>query len=225
MWSSGHAAQRHDRPGSEGEARQGACLVERLQTEFLRSAHPDGELAQSAKEERSRERLYRHFSDREAAVAGVLQRELRRFVDGLAISASDKTSVTEASIDAFIYSVECLRDQKMLLGIIDHDIRLASGELRNHAGAMIALVRRVLPDLDIGRRVETNAGDVLATRELDRELTNKVPGQVPVEQQPHAGVASRRSRTAANSIAARTCPAVNSGKSATISSTVMPDAR
>ncbi len=87
------------------------------------------------------------------------------------------------------------------------------------------LVRRVLPDLDIGRRVETNAGDVLATRELDSELPNKVPGQVLVEQQPHAGVASRRSRIAANSIAARTDSAVNSGKSTTISSTVIPDAR
>jgi hypothetical protein len=74
------------------------------------------------------------------------------------------------------------------------------------------LVRRVLPDLDIGRRVETNAGDVLATRELDSELTNKVSGQVLVEQQPHAGVASRRSRIAANSIAARTWSAVNSGQ-------------
>ncbi len=73
--------------------------------------------------------------------------------------------------------------------------------------------------------VETNAGDVLATRELDSELPNKVPGQVLVEQKPHAGVASRRSRNAANSIAARTCAAVNPGKSATISSTVMPDAR
>ena len=59
-------------------------------------------------------------------------------------------------------------------------------------------------DLDISRRVETNAGDVLATRELDSELTNKMPGQVLVEQQPHAGVASRRSRIAANSIAALT---------------------
>ncbi len=62
-------------------------------------------------------------------------------------------------------------------------------------------------------------------RELDSERTAKVPGQVLVEQQPHAGVASRRSRIAANSIAARTCSAVNSGKSATISSMVMPDAR
>jgi hypothetical protein len=87
------------------------------------------------------------------------------------------------------------------------------------------LDRRVLPDLDIGGRVETNAGHVLATRELVREQTDKVSGQVLVEQQPHAGVASRRSRIAANSIAARTWSAVNSGKSVTISSTVMPDAR
>lgn len=45
-----------------------------------------------------------------------------------------------------------------------------------------------------------------------------------IEQQPHAE-ASRRSRVAANSNAALTCSGVSSGKSATISSVVMPDAK
>ena len=46
--------------------------------------------------------------------------------------------------------------------------------------------------------------DVLALRVLDREHADQASRQVLVEQKLHAGVASRRSRSAANSIAART---------------------
>jgi AcrR family transcriptional regulator len=44
----------------------------------------------------SREWLYRHFPNRDAVVAGVAQRELRRFIDGLAIRATDHTDVVDA---------------------------------------------------------------------------------------------------------------------------------
>lgn len=144
-------------------------LVERLQTEFLPPAEQDTDPALSAKDRildaatrrftvvgvdattmssiaaeanLSREWLYRHFSNRDALVAGVLQRELRRFIDGLAIRASDNGDVTAALTDAFVYSVEFLRDQQMLVGIIDHDMRLASTDLRNHAGALVAIAVR-----------------------------------------------------------------------------------
>jgi hypothetical protein len=70
----------------------------------------------------------------------------------------------------------------------------------------------------------SNVRDVGALGLLDREHADEPPRQVPVEQKLHAGVASRRSRSAANSSPAQTCRSVSSGKSPTISSTVIPDA-
>ena len=67
--------------------------------------------------------------------------------------------------------------------------------------------------------------DVAAISELLSKLANKVARQVLVEQQFHAGVARRRSRIAAKPIAARTWSSDSSGKSATISPLVIPDAR
>lgn len=81
------------------------------------------------------------------------------------------------------------------------------------------------PDLDIRCGVEPDLCDVATLAVLDGQLANEVPRQVLIEQQPHAGVARRRSRIAANSIAARTCSSLSSGKSLTICSLVMPDAR
>lgn len=72
--------------------------------------------------------------------------------------------------------------------------------------------------------VEPDRRDVLALGKQIAQLTHEVPGEVLVEQELHA-VASRRSRSAANSIAARTSSGVSSGKSATISSVVIPEAR
>jgi hypothetical protein len=46
-----------------------------------------------------------------------------------------------------------------------------------------------------------------------------------IEKQSHADAASRRSRSAANERAACTCASVNSGKSATMSSALIPPAR
>lgn len=57
------------------------------------------------------------------------------------------------------------------------------------------------------------------------DTTDKPTREILIEEQPHAGEARRCSRTAANSSAARTWSAVNSGKSATIASVDIPDAR
>ncbi|MFN7147852.1 MAG: TetR/AcrR family transcriptional regulator [Microthrixaceae bacterium] len=90
----------------------------------------------------SREWLYRHFPNRDAIVAAVLQRELRRFIDGLAVRASDRNDVVDALTDAFVYSVEFLRDQRILAGIVDRDLRLGESALRAHAGALVGVAAR-----------------------------------------------------------------------------------
>lgn len=82
-----------------------------------------------------------------------------------------------------------------------------------------------LPHLPVGRCAETDRDNVDALRVDVAELVDEEPGQVLVEQQLHTEGATRRSRNAANSSAARTCSAVSSGKSLTISSVVIPPAR
>lgn len=81
------------------------------------------------------------------------------------------------------------------------------------------------PDLDVRCGVEPDLCELVTLGVLDGQLANEVPRQVLVEQPSHAGVAGRRSRIAAKSIAARASSSVGSGKSLTICSLVMPDAR
>lgn len=90
----------------------------------------------------SREWLYRHFPSREAIVAAVLQRELRRFIDGLAVRATQNDGVVDALTEAFVYSVEFLRDQTIIGGVVDRQVRLASTDLRTHAGALVGVAVR-----------------------------------------------------------------------------------
>lgn len=96
----------------------------------------------AAEADLSREWLYRHFPNRDAVLAAVIQRELRRFIDGLAIRASDHDDVVDALTDAFVYSVEFLRDQRIVAGIIDRNVRLAATDPRDHAGAMVGIAVR-----------------------------------------------------------------------------------
>lgn len=144
-------------------------LAERLQTALLRRSEPVDAPRPSAAErildaatrrfalvgvdattmssiaveaQLSREWLYRHFPNRDAVLAAVVQRELRRFIDGLAVKATDHTDIVDALTDAFVYSVEFLRDQRMLAGIVDRDFRLATPELRHHAGALVGVAVR-----------------------------------------------------------------------------------
>ena len=82
-----------------------------------------------------------------------------------------------------------------------------------------------VPDSAICCGVESKIYDMAAVGVLVGEHSDKSKRQVLVEQELHAGVARRRSRIAANSIAARTCCSVSSGKSLTISEDVIPEAR
>jgi len=96
----------------------------------------------AAEADLSREWLYRNFPNREAIVAAVVQRELRRFIDGLAVRATKNDDVVGALTDAFVYCVEFLRDQTFLGGVVDRDVRLASTDLRTHAGALVGVAVR-----------------------------------------------------------------------------------
>lgn len=96
----------------------------------------------AAEADLSREWLYRHFPNRDAVVVGVLQRELRRFVDGLAVRASDRDDVIDALTDAFVYSVEFLRDEHVLGSVLDRDVHLGAAEVRSHAGSLVGAAVR-----------------------------------------------------------------------------------
>lgn len=100
----------------------------------------------------SREWLYRHFPNRDAIVVAVVQRTLRRFIDGLAVRAAQHADVVDALTETFVYCVEFLRDQAVLEGIIDRDVRLAPADVRAHAGAVVGVAVRTCADylVDLG---------------------------------------------------------------------------
>ena len=74
-------------------------------------------------------------------------------------------------------------------------------------------------------RAEAEFGDMGTVGIVGLQHADETARQVLIEQQPHAGVARRRSRSAANSMAARTCFSLNSGKSPTICEGVIPEAK
>lgn len=83
----------------------------------------------------------------------------------------------------------------------------------------------VRPHVPIARSVQRDVDHVETVGERVGQHVDEPPRQVLVEQQPHAGVANRRSRSAAKANAARTWASVSSGKSATMSAVDMPAAR
>lgn len=93
----------------------------------------------------SREWLYKHFRNRDAVVIAVVHRELLRFVDGLAHRAWQADHVDEAVTEAFVYSVEFLRDHELLQRVLRSEPEILSPKL----------VHRALPT--VGLAVETAA--------------------------------------------------------------------
>lgn len=86
----------------------------------------------------SREWLYRHYPNRDAIVTAIAQRELRRFIDGLALSAAGTDDVVGSLTEIFVYCVEYLRDQPLLEGLIGRDAPGDRGARRTAAGAIVA---------------------------------------------------------------------------------------
>jgi hypothetical protein len=89
------------------------------------------------------------------------------------------------------------------------------------------VARSVLPDLQVNLPLEPDELDVLAPGIRSFETTDQAMTEILVEQQAHAvgEPASRRSRAAANAKVARMSSRVRDGKSARISSSVIPPAR
>jgi AcrR family transcriptional regulator len=105
----------------------------------------------------SREWLYKHFRNRDAVVLSVTQREVLRFIDGLAHRAYDSDHVEGAVIEAFVYSVEFLRDHALLQRVLDSEADLLS-------------LRMVLDAAPIvGIAVQTFAGYLSAVGDLPPE--------------------------------------------------------
>ena len=72
----------------------------------------------------SREWLYKHYPSRDAIVVAVTQREIARFIDHLAVGASQAADFAGAVTDAFVFSVEFLRDNELV-----RQIRLTEPEV------------------------------------------------------------------------------------------------
>lgn len=207
-----------------------ANLVERLQTAILGSGGPVDEPSPStadrildaatrrlgevgvdattmssiaAEAGLSREWLYRHFPNRDAVFAAVVQRELRRFIDGLAVRASDRTDVVDALTDAFVYSVEFLRDQHILTGVVDRNVRLAETERRDHAGALVGVAVRTCA----GYLVDRGGYDSVTATVIAETLTRLV-GSTMVA--PKADL-DLHDATTLRAYAARVVPAVIRG--------------
>lgn len=87
----------------------------------------------------SREWLYRHYPNRDAIVTAIAQRELRRFIDGLALSAAGTDDVVGSLTEIFVYCVEFLRDQPLLDGLIGRDPSGSPTARRQAAGEIVAM--------------------------------------------------------------------------------------
>ena len=124
----------------------------------------------------SREWLYRHFPNRDAVVAALVQRELRRFIDGLAIRAADAGDVVAALTEAFVYCVEYLRDHPMVEGLLDGRPVLGTAEGRAHAqGAVTVAVRTCA-----GYLVDLGGYDDFAAATIAETLTRLVGSTVVI---------------------------------------------
>lgn len=130
----------------------------------------------AAEAQLSREWLYRHFPNRDAVVAAVMQRELRRFVDGLAIRAAHANDVVDALTDAFVYCVEFLRDHRIVVGLADRDVRLDSTDRRVHASALVTVAVRTC----VGYLVDLGGMEPHAARVIAETLTRLIGSTVVV---------------------------------------------
>jgi AcrR family transcriptional regulator len=77
----------------------------------------------------SREWLYRQFANRDAIVVAVAQREVVRFIDGLAVRAFGADDLDSAMIETFVYSVEFLRDHELLQRVLHTEADVLTGRV------------------------------------------------------------------------------------------------
>jgi AcrR family transcriptional regulator len=87
----------------------------------------------------SREWLYKHFRNRDAVVVAVANREVLRFVDGLAVRAFSSAKLAEALTDVFVYSVEYMRDHPLLQRVLDTEADILSPHLLKDSTSVIGV--------------------------------------------------------------------------------------
>lgn len=90
----------------------------------------------------SREWLYRQFSNRDAVVIAVSQREVGRFIDGLATRAFGADDLDEAMVETFVYSVEFLRDHDLLQRVVRTEPDAITGRLLQEGAPLIGVAVR-----------------------------------------------------------------------------------
>lgn len=66
----------------------------------------------------SREWLYKHFASRDDVVAAVANREANRFLHALAALSHDPDDLPGAVTDAFVFSIETLRDHPVIQRLV-----------------------------------------------------------------------------------------------------------
>jgi AcrR family transcriptional regulator len=90
----------------------------------------------------SREWLYKHFAGRDDVVAAVANREAVRFIDDLAALPYDTDDLAVAVTDAFVFSIEFLRDHPVLERILaeERDV-LDPASLRRSDSVLTVAVR------------------------------------------------------------------------------------
>lgn len=158
---------------------QGTSLASRLHAALLHDDHAEGEAPRSTADlvldaatrrfidvgikattmssiateaEISREWLYRHFSSKGAVLTALVQRELRRFIDGLAASVEWNDDVSEMLTETFVYCVEFFRDLPEIDGLVSQGGTMSAAEIRTRSSEIVTLATRSCADylVDLG---------------------------------------------------------------------------
>lgn len=85
----------------------------------------------------SREWLYRRFANREALVVAVAQREIGALIDGLAARAFRSDALDDAVTDAFVFTVEHLRDHALLQRVLHSETDVVTPHLLENVPPVI----------------------------------------------------------------------------------------
>lgn len=87
----------------------------------------------------SREWLYRQFANKDAVVVAVSQREVGRFIDGLAARAFGAADLDDAMVETFIYAVEFLRDHEILQKVVRTEPEAITGQLLQEGTSIVGV--------------------------------------------------------------------------------------
>ncbi len=118
----------------------------------------------------SREWVYRHFANRDAIVAAAVQRELHRFIDGLAATVDWNGDVPATLTETFVYCVEFFRDHPVVDGVVDRGIDVGDGDLRARASTIVGLAVRTCA----GYLVDPGGFDEVSATVIAETLTRLV---------------------------------------------------